>query len=147
MIIKVQAADFNVADINQQMLANRYDIGAVTSFIGLVRDLFDVNLKTMKLEHYPGMTDDALAAIARKAQQCWDIIDCAIIHRVGELKPGDQIVLVSVLSAHRREAFSACEFIMDYLKTEAPFWKKETYANGSRWVVAKDSDNLARNRW
>lgn len=147
MIIKIQQADFNVVDINEQMLVDRYDVGAISNFIGLVRDLFDVNLEAMELEHYPGMTDDALVTIARKAQRRWNIIDCAIIHRVGKLKPGDQIVLVSVLSTHRREAFLACEFIMDYLKTEAPFWKKETYASGSQWVVAKDSDSLARNRW
>lgn len=147
MLIKVQHEDFDLADINRQMLGNRHDVGALSSFIGLVRELPGEGLETMTLEHYPGMTEKSLNAIVEKAQQRWDIIDCAVIHRVGELKPGDQIVLVSVLSAHRREAFSACEFIMDYLKTEAPFWKKETDATGSSWVDAKISDDKARNRW
>ena len=101
----------------------------------------------MTLEHYPGMTEKALEKIVDKASQRWDILDCAIIHRVGALKPADQIVLVSVLSAHRKDAFSACEFIMDYLKTEAPFWKKETDERGEKWVDAKESDNEAKNKW
>lgn len=147
MIIKVQQEDFDVAKINRQLLGDRRDIGAIASFIGLVRDLPGEGLKTMTLEHYPGMTEKSLIGIVEKAKQRWDIIDCAVIHRVGELKPSDQIVLVSVLSAHRSEAFSACEFIMDYLKTEAPFWKKETDDAGSNWVEAKNSDNKARNRW
>ena len=147
MIIKVQQDDFNLDDINRQMLGSRSDVGAIASFIGLVRDLPGEGLNTMTLEHYPGMTEKSLTAIVEKAQQRWDIIDCAIVHRVGELQPSDQIVLVSVLSAHRREAFSACEFIMDYLKTEAPFWKKESDAGGSHWVEAKNSDDKARNRW
>lgn len=147
MIIRVQKEDFNIADINAQMRGDRHDAGAIASFTGLVRDLPGLGLKNMTLEHYPGMTENALADIVEKARQRWDIINCAVIHRVGELKPGDQIVLVSVLTAHRREAFLACEFVMDYLKTEAPFWKKETDAASSRWVAAKSSDDQARNRW
>ena len=147
MIIRVQEEDFDVAEINRQLLAGRTEVGAITSFIGLVRELPNETLKTMTLEHYPGMTEKSLAGIVEKAGQRWDIVDSAIIHRVGELQPGNQIVLVSVLSAHRREAFSACEFIMDYLKTEAPFWKKETDDAGSHWVEAKNSDNTARSRW
>lgn len=147
MIIRVQEEDFDVAEINRQLLAGRTEVGAITSFIGLVRELPNEALKTMTLEHYPGMTEKSLAGIVEKAGQRWDIVDSAIIHRVGELQPGNQIVLVSVLSAHRREAFSACEFIMDYLKTEAPFWKKETDDAGSHWVEAKNSDNTARSRW
>lgn len=147
MIIKVQHKDFDLTEINRQMLGGRRDVGAITSFVGLVRDLPGEGLNAMTLEHYPGMTEKSLAAIVEKAQQRWDIIDCAIIHRVGELQPSDQIVLVSVLSAHRREAFSACEFIMDYLKTDAPFWKKEIHATGSHWVDAKNSDDMAKNRW
>ncbi len=147
MIIRVQEEDFDISEINSQLLAERTDVGAITSFIGLVRDLPGEVLKAMTLEHYPGMTEKSLTAIVEKAGQRWDIVDCAIIHRVGELQPSDQIVLVSVLSAHRREAFSACEFIMDYLKTEAPFWKKETDTAGSHWVEAKNSDDKARNRW
>ncbi len=147
MIIKVQKEDFDVAEINRQLLGDRQDIGAIASFIGLVRDLPGKGLKTMFLEHYPGMTEKSLGRIVEKAERRWDIIDCAIIHRIGELQLSDQIVLVSALSAHRQEAFSACEFIMDYLKTEAPFWKKEIDTAGSNWVEAKNSDDTARNRW
>lgn len=147
MLIKVQQDDFDVTEINRQMLGERSDVGAITSFVGLVRDLPGSGLQTMTLEYYPGMTEKSLTAIVEKAQQRWDIIDCAIVHRVGDLKPRDQIVLVSVLSAHRRDAFSACEFIMDYLKTEAPFWKKETDSHSSQWVEAKNTDDQAKNRW
>ena len=147
MLIKVQEEDFDVAEVNRQLLGNRVDIGAITTFIGLVRDLPGDPLQSMTLEHYPGMTEKSLEAIVREARQRWEIIDCAIIHRVGELKPADQIVLVSVLSAHRRAAFSACEFIMDYLKTDAPFWKKESKQQGDNWVEAKNSDTDAMKRW
>ena len=147
MLIKVQQEDFDIAEVNRWMLGDRSDVGAIASFVGLVRDLPGSGLQTMTLEHYPGMTEKSLTAIVEKAQQRWDIIDCAIVHRVGDLKPSDQIVLVSVFSAHRRDAFSACEFIMDYLKTEAPFWKKETDSQSSQWVEAKSSDDQARNRW
>lgn len=147
MLIKVQQDDFDVTEINRQMLGERSDVGAITSFVGLVRDLPGSGLQTMTLEYYPGMTEKSLTAIVEKAQQRWNIIDCAIVHRVGDLKPSDQIVLVSVLSAHRRDAFSACEFIMDYLKTEAPFWKKETDSRSSQWVEAKNTDDQAKNRW
>jgi molybdopterin synthase catalytic subunit len=147
MMIRIQQDDFDVTEINRQMLGERYDVGAIASFVGLVRDLPDSGLQTMTLEYYPGMTEKSLAAIVEEAQQRWDIIDCAVVHRVGDLKPGDQIVLVSVLSAHRRDAFSACEFIMDYLKTEAPFWKKETDSQNSQWVEAKNTDDQAKNRW
>src|SRR5210317_667581 len=114
MLIKVQQDDFDVTEINRQMLGERSDVGAIASFVGLVRDLPGSGLQTMTLEYYPGMTEKSLTAIVEKAHQRWDIIDCAVVHRVGDLKPSDQIVLVSVLSAHRRDAFSACEFIMDY---------------------------------
>ena len=147
MMIKVQEEDFDVAEINRELLGKRADVGAITSFIGLVRDLPGEHLQSMTLEHYPGMTEKSLEAIVRKAEQRWEIIDCAIVHRVGDLKPADQIVLVSVLSAHRKTAFSACEFIMDYLKTDAPFWKKETGQQGGHWVEAKNSDSDARKRW
>ena len=125
MIIRVQSEDFDLSAVNRELMGTRSDVGAIASFIGLVRDLAGDPLKTMTLEHYPGMTESALEKIAEKAQQRWRVLDLAIIHRVGALKPADQIVLVSVLSAHRGDAFAACEFIMDYLKTEAPFWKKE----------------------
>jgi molybdopterin synthase catalytic subunit len=145
--IKVQEEDFDIAEVNRQLCAGRSDIGAIASFIGLVRDLPQNRLRKMTLEHYPGMTEKSLAKIVETAQQRWEILDCAIIHRVGELKPADQIVLVSVVSAHRKAAFAACAFIMDYLKTDAPFWKKESGEQGENWVEAKNSDNQAREKW
>jgi molybdopterin synthase catalytic subunit len=147
IIIRVQHEDFDGAAINRELLAGRSDVGAVASFIGLVRDLEGDPLQQMTLEHYPGMTEKALRDIAHKAEQRWQIIDLAIIHRIGELKPADQIVLVAVLSAHRADAFAACEFIMDYLKTDAPFWKKEVSDQGSNWVEAKKSDQITKNKW
>ena len=124
MIVRVQTEDFDLAAVNRELTAGRSDVGAIASFIGLVRDLAGETLQQMTLEHYPGMTEAALQGIADKAMRRWDIQDLAIIHRVGALLPADQIVLVTVLSAHRGDAFAACQFIMDYLKTEAPFWKK-----------------------
>jgi molybdopterin synthase catalytic subunit len=147
MLIQVQEQDFDIAEVNRQLCAGRSDIGAIASFIGLVRDLPQNRLHKMTLEHYPGMTEKSLEKIVETAQQRWKILDCAIIHRVGELKPADQIVLVSVVSVHRKAAFAACEFIMDYLKTDAPFWKKETDEQGENWVEAKASDSEARDKW
>jgi molybdopterin synthase catalytic subunit len=147
MIIRVQTEDFDVGALNRELLAGRSDVGAIASFIGLVRDLDGDPLRQMTLEHYPGMTENALRAIAEKAQQRWQIADLGIIHRVGALKSADQIVLVSVLSAHRGDAFAACEFIMDYLKTEAPFWKKEESEQGVKWVESRDSDAMAKQKW
>ena len=147
MIVRVQQQDFDIAEVNRELCAGRSDVGAIASFIGLVRDLPKNPLKHMTLEHYPGMTEKSLAKIVDTARDRWQILDCAIIHRVGELIPADQIVLVSVLSAHRKDAFAACEFIMDYLKTDAPFWKKETGEQGSQWVDAKHSDAKARDKW
>ena len=147
MIIRIQAADFDIAALNRELLAGRSDVGAIASFIGLVRDLEGDSLQQMTLEHYPGMTEKALQGIAEKAQARWQIADLAIIHRIGALKPADQIVVVSVLSAHRGDAFAACEFIMDYLKTEAPFWKKETSEQDSKWVEARKSDLFAQKKW
>ena len=147
MIIRVQQEDFDLAEVNRELTAGRSDIGAIASFIGLVRDLPDNPLRHMTLEHYPGMTEAALQRIADRAQQRWAVADLAIIHRVGALEPADQIVLVTVLSAHRGDAFSACQFIMDYLKTEAPFWKKEAGEKGARWVDARASDDRALKKW
>ena len=147
MIIRVQTEDFDINAVNRELLAGRSDVGAVASFIGLVRDLEGDKLQQMTLEHYPGMTESALQDIAERARQRWDIVDLGIIHRVGELAPSDQIVLVTVLSAHRGDAFAACEFIMDYLKTEAPFWKKEVGEQGGNWVDARDSDDHALKKW
>jgi molybdopterin synthase catalytic subunit len=113
-----------------------------------VRDLNDADaVVTMTLEHYPGMTEKALAAIESEARARWDLLDVRIVHRVGELRPLDQIVLVAVTSAHRGDAFSACEYIMDFLKTRAPFWKKELTPSGARWVDARTSDDVAAERW
>jgi molybdopterin synthase catalytic subunit len=126
----------------------RPDIGAVAAFIGQVRDLNEgAGVSSMTLEHYPGMTEKSLAAIVEQAHTRWDIFDALVIHRVGMLQPSDQIVLVVVTGTHRHEAFQACEFIMDYLKTEAPFWKKEQTADGERWVDARNSDDTAKQRW
>ena len=129
-------------------LAGRANIGALVSFVGQVRDINDGDtISALTLEHYPEMTEKALAAIENEAKLRWDIIDSLIIHRVGTLKPLDQIVLVAISSAHRGEAFKACEFIMDYLKTSAPFWKKEVTNDGERWVEAKLADDEAKERW
>ena len=147
MIIRVQHEDFDSAALQRELLAGRRDVGAVATFIGLVRDLEGDSLEQMELEHYPGMTEKALQDIAERAGARWQIADLAIVHRVGALKPADQIVLVMVASAHRGDAFAACEFIMDYLKTEAPFWKKETSSQGEKWVEARKSDLIAQNRW
>ncbi len=147
MIIRIQNEDFDIAAVNRELLAERSDVGAIASFIGLVRDLEDDPLQQMTLEHYPGMTEKALQGIAAKARERWKIIDLAIIHRVGALRPSDQIVLVSVLSAHRADAFDACEFIMDYLKMDAPFWKKEVSDQGSKWVKSRKSDIFALKKW
>ena len=148
MTVRVQEADF---DLNAELTALRAGdprIGALASFVGLVRDINDgAGVSEMTLEHYPGMTEKALEAIVAEAKGRWDIYGVRVIHRVGPLKPCDQIVLVAVTSAHRGEAFAACEFIMDYLKTRAPFWKRETTPDGARWVDARDSDDSAAARW
>jgi molybdopterin synthase catalytic subunit len=148
MSVRVQTEDFDTgAEISCMRLARR-DVGAVVSFVGQVRDINDGSeVSTLTLEHYPGMTEKALEAIIDQAGARWDIFDALIIHRVGTLQPTDQIVLVVVSGAHRGEAFAACEFIMDYLKTEAPFWKKEQTPAGGRWIDAKVSDDHARDRW
>ena len=148
MTVRIQTEDF---DAGAEMTALRRgdpNIGAVASFIGLCRDRNDGEaVSAMTLEHYPGMTERALENIVDEARGRWRIIDALIVHRVGELRPGDQIVLVVVTGAHRGDAFAACEFIMDYLKTRAPFWKKEQTAQGARWVEARSSDDEAAGRW
>ena len=126
----------------------RRDVGAVATFVGMVRDLNEgARVTRMSLEHYPGMTELALEDICAEAARRWDLLDMRVVHRVGPLEPGDAIVLVAVSSAHRGEAFAACEFIMDYLKTRAPFWKKELTPEGERWVEARSSDDEAASRW
>ena len=148
MTVRVQEADFDVGVELAALRADDARVGALASFLGLVRDINDgASVSGMTLEHYPGMTEKSLEAIVAEARQRWDIYDALVIHRVGPLKPCDQIVLVAVTSAHRGEAFAACEFIMDYLKTQAPFWKKEATADGGRWVDARETDDSAAARW
>jgi molybdopterin synthase catalytic subunit len=128
--------------------AERADVGAIASFVGVVRDNNDGSrVGAMTLEHYPGMTEKSIQAIIEEAKTRWKIFDAIVIHRIGELLPRDQIVLVAVSGSHRGEAFAACEFIMDFLKTRAPFWKKEQTPEGSRWVDARVSDDAAAARW
>ena len=147
----IQEADFDLGEVVVQLRANDAAVGAVASFIGTVRDRNDAsgqgNISAMELEHYPGMTERAIEAMIDVAMQRFDIRGARVIHRVGVLKPLDQIVLVAVSSGHRGQAFQACEFLMDYLKTQAPFWKKETTPNGARWVDARVSDDAALERW
>ena len=148
MPVRVQSEAFDPGAEIAQMTAGDPRIGAVASFIGVARDHNDGDsVATLTLEHYPGTTERALEAICARARERWSILDVLVIHRVGELRPTDPIVLVVVTSAHRGEAFSACEFVMDYLKTGAPFWKKERTPGGERWVDARESDDAARARW
>lgn len=146
--VRVQQEDFDAGRELESLTRGRVDVGAVASFVGLVRDANDgASVSGMTLEHYPGMTEKALEDICAQAMERWDLIDTVVIHRVGALKPGDRIVLVGVSSAHRGEAFAACGFIMDYLKTRAPFWKREETPQGARWVEARASDDDAAGRW
>ncbi len=148
MPVRVQREDFDAGAEIARLRAGDPRVGAVASFIGVARDRNDgARVASMTLEHYPGMTERALEDIVAQAKRRWDVIEILVIHRVGELKPLDQIVLVVVTSGHRGDAFAACEFVIDYLKTEAPFWKKESTPDGTRWVDARDSDDAARNRW
>jgi molybdopterin synthase catalytic subunit len=148
MTVRVQTEDFDVGAEITRLRAGNPKVGAVASFIGVVRDLSEGDpISELTLEHYPGMTEKALETIVEEASARWEIYDALIIHRVGRLKPADQIVLVVVTSAHRGEAFQACEFLMDYLKTRAPFWKKERTGEGSRWVEARETDDDAARRW
>jgi molybdopterin synthase catalytic subunit len=150
MTISVQQADF---DVGAEIAAlGGEGIGAVASFVGLVRaDKVSANdadaVRSMTLEHYPAMTQSALEDIVAQARARWDLLGVRVIHRVGRLLPGERIVFVGVASSHRHDAFAACEFIMDYLKTRAPFWKREETAGGARWVDARESDDDALGRW
>ncbi|KJG13038.1 molybdopterin synthase catalytic subunit [Photobacterium iliopiscarium] len=146
-MISVQHDDFSVAD-EYAKLAEGNEAGAVVTFIGKVRDFNQGDVVTgLSLEHYPGMTEKALQEIIVEARSRWPLLQTRVIHRVGDLELGDQIVFVGVTSAHRGAAFEACEFIMDYLKTKAPFWKKEQTPVESRWVDARETDNSAADRW
>ena len=141
MKVSVQTEDFDLSTQGKNLAGKNGNAGAVASFVGVVREV------AMTLEHYPQMTESSIRKIVEEAKSRWQVMDCTVIHRFGELKPSDQIVLVAVASAHRGDAFAACEFIMDYLKTRAPFWKKEHRAEGARWVEARASDDDAAERW
>lgn len=154
MAVSVQTEDFDVSTELNRMRAGRTDIGAVVCFVGLVREFGRAEqgvlappVTQLALEHYPGMTEKSLAQITQQAHARWPLQDTLIIHRVGDLQLADQIVLVAAASAHRQAAFEACAFMMDYLKTDAPFWKKEYTAEGAHWVDARESDDMAKSRW
>lgn len=146
--VRIQTQDFDVGEEMRLLRAADAGIGAVASFVGVVRDINDDrDVAAMELEHYPGMTERAIEQIAVQAHERWRISGVTVVHRVGKLHPLDQIVLVLVTSAHRGDAFAACEFIMDFLKTKAPLWKKESTPQGARWVAARASDDAAAERW
>lgn len=146
--VSVRHADFDLGAEVAALRAGDAGVGAVVAFIGTVREFGDGQaISAMELEHYPGMTEAAIEAMIDAAQQRFDIRAARVVHRVGPLSPTDQIVLVAVSSAHRGQAFQACEFLMDYLKTQAPFWKKEITAAGASWVDARSSDDAALERW
>ena len=140
MKVAVQREDFDLG-AEMRAISRSSKVGAVASFVGLVRDV------RMTLEHYPGMTENAIRKIVDEAAARWQVMDCTVIHRYGDLEPNDQIVMVAVASAHRGDAFQACEFIMDYLKTQAPFWKKEHRSGSTTWVEARAADDEAAERW
>jgi molybdopterin synthase catalytic subunit len=142
--VSVREADFDAGVEAAALTAAGADVGAVVSFVGLVRG---GEVSAMTLEHYPGMTEKAIAAIVAEARERWHLLGVRVIHRVGRLLPGERIVFVAVAAGHRGEAFAACEFVMDYLKTRAPFWKREETAAGARWVDARESDAAAAQRW
>jgi len=146
--VSIQTGDFDVSQEIAALRAQDCRVGAVCTFVGTVRDRNDgAAVSSMELEHYPGMTEKAIEAMIDEAQRRFDIHAARVIHRVGLLQPRDQIVLVAVTSAHRGESFQACEFLIDYLKTQAPFWKKEQTPDGARWVDARASDDAALQRW
>ena len=148
MTVRIQREDFDTGAEIARLRGDDPRIGAVASFVGVARDRNDgTAVSALTLEHYPGMTEKAIGAIVTRAKARWAVFEILVIHRIGELKPLEQIVLVVVTSSHRGDAFAACEFVMDYLKTEAPFWKKEATPTGSRWVEARESDDAARERW
>jgi molybdopterin synthase catalytic subunit len=146
--VRVQEADFDISAEVAALRADNPKVGAVACFVGTVRDLNEgQSVQAMELEHYPGMTEKALEAIAEQARERWPGSDVLIVHRVGKLLPLDQIVLVATTAVHRAEAFESCAFVMDYLKTQAPFWKKERTEHGEKWVDARESDGAALTRW
>lgn len=154
MRVSVQEADFDVGAETEALATGRADVGAVASFVGYVRadklageSAAEQAVSAMTLEHYPGMTEKSLEAIVAEAESRWSLLGVRVIHRFGRLVPGDRIVFVGVAGSHRGEAFAACEFIMDYLKTRAPFWKKEDTPEGGRWVDAREADDAAAEKW
>ncbi|SFQ99846.1 molybdenum cofactor biosynthesis protein MoaE [Poseidonocella sedimentorum] len=147
MRVSVQDAPFDFAGEAREFAAGRTDMGAIVTFSGIVRDTGDAPLLEMMIEHYPGMTERAIEAIAREAQARWALGDVLVIHRHGRLTPGETIMMVATAARHRGDAFAAAEFLMDYLKSRAPFWKKERTAAGADWVAARDEDEAALTRW
>ncbi|RLQ20419.1 molybdopterin synthase catalytic subunit MoaE [Seongchinamella sediminis] len=148
MKVRVQEADFDVGALQRELLSGDATHGAVATFTGYVRNSNDGGrVEGLTLEHYPGMTERSIGSIVEEAQARWPLLAAGIVHRVGPLRPGEQIVWVGVSASHREAAFAACEFVMDYLKTRAPFWKKETGPDGSRWVDARQSDTERAGRW
>ena len=148
MTVRIQTADFDLSTEIAALRSGDLEVGAIVSFVGTVRDMNDGSqVNSMELEHYAGMTEKALAAIIVDAKSRWTIHQALVIHRIGKMIPGDQIVLVAITGQHRGEAFAACEFIMDYLKTAAPFWKKEATPTGEHWVDARSTDDEAIERW
>jgi len=146
--VLIQEQVFDTGQVVQGLYQDNPQVGAVASFVGVCRDMNEGDTITqMRLEHYPGMTEKSIAAIVEEAREKWQILDCVVIHRVGILKPTDPIVLVAVSSQHRRQALDACAYIMDFLKSRAPFWKHEATLEGDRWVSTRDSDKTALERW
>jgi molybdopterin synthase catalytic subunit len=145
-MLRVQSEPFDPGAELSAFAQGRADIGAVVSFTGIVRDT-DGTLEAMEIEHYPGMTERAIGKIMDEARARWDLSDVLVIHRYGPLKPGEVIMMVATASAHRAAAFSSADFLMDYLKSRAPFWKKEARGDGTNWVAAKDEDETALDRW
>lgn len=147
MRISVQADPFDFGAEARNFAEGHRDMGAVVTFTGIVRDHPDASLEAMEIEHYPGMTEAALQEIAQKATDRWALGDVLIIHRYGRMSPGDMIMMVATAAPHRKDAFEAAEFLMDYLKSRAPFWKREISADGAFWVAARDEDEAALDRW
>jgi len=147
MTVRVQSAAFDFAAEAGAFAQGLPGVGAIVTFTGIVRDEIPGGLSAMQIEHYPGMTESAIAAMVDQATARWQLADCLVIHRIGELAPQAPIMMVATAAAHRAEAFAAAEFLMDYLKSRAPFWKKEITASGARWVAAKDEDEDALSRW
>jgi len=148
MTVRIQTADFDLSAEIAALRSGDLEVGAIVSFVGTVRDMNEGSqVNSMELEHYAGMTEKALADIIVEAKSRWSIHEALVIHRIGKMLPGEQIVLVAVTGQHRGEAFAACEFIMDYLKTAAPFWKKEATPTGEHWVDARSTDDEAMERW